>query len=77
MPLIDLRCSMPLMLIMVLVMFGCDQGKPPSQQESVVDQAAQQAVDAIQAPMDKARGVEETLGQAADRTAETVNSAGE
>jgi len=82
MQLIDLRRSMPLMLIMVLVMFGCDQEKPPSQAQpsqpaSVVDQAAQQAVGAIQAPMDKARGVEETLGQAADRTAETVNSAGE
>lgn len=39
---------------------------------SAVDRAAQQAVDAIKTPMDKARGVEGTVNDAADRTTERV-----
>jgi hypothetical protein len=39
---------------------------------SVVDQAVRQSVDAIQTPMDKARGVERTLNEAAGRTADRV-----
>lgn len=72
-------CALP--LIMVLVAFGCEREKPalqsqPPQPASAVDQAAQQAVDAMKMPMDKARSVEGTLDQAAGRTAEMVNSAG-
>jgi len=72
----------PLILILALMAVGCEREKPatqsqPPQPASAVDQAAQQAVDAIKMPMDKARGVEETLEQAADRTAETVNNAGQ
>lgn len=74
--------SFPLILIMALFIFGCEREKPATQSQasqppSAVDQAAQQAVDAIQAPMDKARGVEGMLEQAGDRTAETVNNAGQ
>lgn len=43
-----------------------------SQQPSVVDQAVRQSVDAIQTPMDKARGVEGALNEAAGRTADRV-----
>jgi len=77
------RCAFPVLLLMMALMsFGCEGEKPasqsrPPQPASVVEQAAQEAVDAMKAPMDKARGVEETLEQAADRTAETLNNAGE
>lgn len=82
MQLFGCRSSFLLILMMALMIWGCEGEKPAVQSQapqppSAVDQAAQQAVDAIQAPMDKARGVEETLGQAADRTAETLNNAGE
>ena len=47
------------------------QSSPASPQpNTVVDQAAQQAVDAIKTPMDKARGVEDVLKEAAERTEE-------
>jgi hypothetical protein len=48
------------------------QSSPPT---GVVEQTAQQAVDAIRTPMDKARSVEGTLEQAAGRTAEQVQGA--
>ena len=41
-----------------------------SQPVGKVEQAVQQTVEGIKGPMDKARGVEGTLGQAAERTAE-------
>ena len=41
-----------------------------SQPAGKVEQAVQQTVEGIKGPMDKARGVEGTLGQAAERTAE-------
>ena len=47
------------------------QSVPASPQPSaVVDQAAQEVTDAIKTPMDKARGVEDVLKNAAERTAE-------
>ena len=45
---------------------------PPPQPASTVDRAAQESVEAIKTPMDKARGVENTLGESADRTADRV-----
>ncbi len=56
---------------------GCQRETPveksqASQSPSVVDQAVRQSVDAIQTPMDKARGVERTLSDAAGRTADRV-----
>jgi hypothetical protein len=48
----------------------------PLQPASAVDQAAQQAVDAVNIPMNKARAVEGTLGKAADRQADEVRDAG-
>jgi hypothetical protein len=79
------------MLVSVLVLLfvkgsvglhGCQRETPaekaqPPQPASNVDRAAQQAVDAIKTPMDKARGVEGTLEQAAERQAETVRNAGQ
>jgi hypothetical protein len=42
---------------------------------SAVDQAAQQAIDSIKTPMDKARAVEGTLEKSAESTAEKVKEA--
>ena len=75
------RGSCVLLVILGLMMLGCERENPaaqsqPSQPASAVDQAAQQAVDVVKTPMDKARGVEGTLEQSAGSTAETVNNAG-
>ena len=57
---------------------GCQRENPveklqnPQPSSSVVDQAVRQSVDIIQTPMDKARGVEETLSEAAARTADRI-----
>jgi hypothetical protein len=48
------------------------QNSPPT---GVVEQTAQQAVDASKTPMDKARSVEGTLKQAAGRAAEQTQGA--
>lgn len=67
-------------LLVVLGLQGCQRDTPaekaqPPQPTSTVDQAAQQAVDAIKSPMDEARGVEGTLGQKANRTADRAKEA--
>ena len=41
----------------------------------MIDQAVQQTVEGIKGPMDKARGVEDTLEKASERTAEQVQGA--
>jgi hypothetical protein len=69
-----------LAFLVVAGLYACQQEAPtekssPPQPTSAVDQAAQQAVDAIKTPMDKARSVEGTLEQAAGRTAEQVQGA--
>lgn len=56
---------------------GCQRETPveksqASQPASVIDQAVRQSVDVIQTPMDKARGVEGALSEAAGRTVEQV-----
>ena len=51
-----------------------EQSRSP-QPPSAIERAAQQSIDAIKSPMDKARGVEETLSDAAERTAERVKEA--
>ncbi len=63
-------------ITMVLIGFSaCQRDKTAeqpgaSQPAGRVEQAVQQTVEGIKGPMDKARGVEGTLGQAAERTAE-------
>ena len=69
-----------LAFLVVTGLCACQQEAPtekssPPQPISAVDQAAQQAVDAIKTPMDKARSVEGTLEQAAGRTAEQTQGA--
>ncbi len=64
-------------VVLIAGMLGCQRETPaektqPPQPASAVDQAAQQAVDAIKTPMDKARGVEGTLEKAAEQTADRV-----
>jgi hypothetical protein len=66
--------------LLIASAFGCQRETPtektqPPQPASAVDQAAQQAVDAVKTPMDKARGVEGTLEKSAERTADRVNEA--
>jgi hypothetical protein len=69
------------LVLLIVGLQGCQRETPaekaqPPQSASSVDRAAQQAVDAIKTPMDKARGAEGTLEQAAERQAETVKDAG-
>ncbi|HEV8328360.1 MAG TPA: hypothetical protein VGQ08_12835 [Nitrospiraceae bacterium] len=70
-------CSTPCARRLWIRLSACQQETPAEkaqspQPDSAVDRAAQQAVDAIKTPMDKARGVEDTLGEAAERTADRV-----
>ena len=67
-------------LVLVAGIFACQRETPAEkaqspQPDSSVDRAAQQAVDAIKTPMDKARGVKSTLEQSAGRTGEEINKA--
>lgn len=71
-----------LILVLIIGLHGCqrethvEKSQTP-QSSSVVDQAVRQSVDAIQTPMDKARGVERTLNEAAGHTADRVQEAGQ
>lgn len=69
-----------LVLLVVTGLYACQQEastekSSPPQPASAVDQAAQQAVDAIKTPMDKARSVEGTLEQPAGRAAQQMQGA--
>jgi len=71
-------------LMSTVGILGCQQETPAgktgaqdNQPTSAVDQAAQQAIDSIRTPMDKARGVEGTLHKAAENTADKVKEAGQ
>ncbi|HBR50986.1 MAG TPA: hypothetical protein DEA71_12975 [Nitrospira sp.] len=71
-----------LILVLMIGLDGCQRETPVEksqapQSSSVVDQAVRQSVDAIQTPMDKARGVERTLNEAAGHTADRVQEAGQ
>lgn len=69
---------LPLSILgLVIGLNGCQRETPveksqATQPSSAVEQAVRQSVDAIQTPMDKARGVERTLNDAAGRTADRV-----
>jgi hypothetical protein len=76
------RRSQFLLLVYVVLIAGisgCQRETPAektgsqnNQPTGAVEQAAQEAVDSVKTPMDKARGVEGTLGEAAERTADRV-----
>jgi hypothetical protein len=69
------------MCVLALGVSGCQRENPVERSQasqpssSIVDQTVRQSVDAIQTPMDKARGVEGTLNDAAARTADRVQEA--
>lgn len=74
------RTSLLTILVLTLGLSGCQREssveksqapKPPS----AVDQVIRETVDVIQTPMDKARGVEGTLRDAASRTADRAQEA--
>ena len=65
--------------VMVGVM-GCWQeasktSAPPAPSKSATESTGQAVVDSIKAPLDKARGVEGTLKDAADKTADQAKDA--
>jgi hypothetical protein len=69
-------------VILIVGTVGCQQETPTgeagtqnNQPAGVVEQAAQQAINSINTPMDKARGVEGTLEKSAEQTAEKVKEA--
>ena len=73
-----------LLVYMVLIVgaVGCQQETPAgktgvqnNQPAGIVERTAQQAIDSIKAPMDKARGVEGTLEKSAEQTADKVKEA--
>ena len=66
-------------VVLIVGIVGCQRETPTektgaqnTQPVGVVDQAAQQAIDSIKTPMDKARGVEGTLEKAGEQTADKV-----
>ena len=71
-----------LLLIYVFLIVGiggCQRETPAektgtqnNQPTGAVEQTAQQAVDSVETPIDKARGVESTLEKAAEQTADKV-----
>ena len=78
------RSHLLLLVFVVLIVgiIGCQQETPAektgaqnTQPVGAVEQAAQQAIDSIKTPIDKARGVEGTLEKAAEQTADKVKEA--
>ena len=78
------RSRFPLLVYVVLIVgiAGCQRETPAgktkaqnNQPAGAVEQAAQQAIDSIKTPMDKARGVEGTLEKSAEQTADKVREA--
>ena len=75
---IGFRRVLPLLILVPMIeVSGCQRENPAEKSQarqpaSAVEQAVRQSVDAIQTPMDKARGVEGTLNDAASRTADRV-----
>ena len=66
-------------VVLLTGMVGCQQETPAGKTEAqnnkptgAVEQAAQQAIESINTPLDKARGVESTLEKSAEQTAEKV-----
>ena len=69
-------------VVLIVGTVGCQQetpaGKTGAQNNHPareVEHAAQQAIDSIKTPMDKARGVEGTLEKSAEQTAQKVKEA--
>jgi hypothetical protein len=69
-------------MVLIVGTVGCQQETPSgktgaqnNQPTGAVEQAAQQAIDSINTPLNKARGVEGTLEKSAERTAEKVKEA--
>ena len=78
------RSHLLLLVYMALIVgtVGCQQETPAgksgaqnNQPAGAVEQAAQQAIDSIKTPMDKARGVEGTLEKSAEQMADKVKEA--
>ena len=61
-----------LMAVVLVGLVGCNQESPAGK---ATEAAGQAAVDAIKMPIDKARGVEDTLEKAAEQTADKVKEA--
>ena len=66
-------------VVLIVGIVGCQQETPAEKTETqnnqptrAVEQAAQQAINSIKTPMDKARGVEGTLEKAAEQTADKI-----
>jgi hypothetical protein len=79
-----MKPSVPCCLSMTLravVFLACKRSKTTEQSNAlqpagVIDRTVQETVEGIKGPMDKARGVEEMLGQDAERTAEQASQTG-
>jgi hypothetical protein len=60
-------------MTMMMLLAGCSKPKPPEKERPVEPQATQLR-DAIQAPIDKAKGVEKTLQDAADQQRAAIDA---
>jgi len=77
-----MKQGLKLLFLTALVLAACQRedsagkvGSQTPQPTGMIDQAVQQTVEGIKGPMDKARGVEDTLEKASERTAEQVQGA--
>ena len=69
-------------VVLIVGVVGCQRETPAektgvqsNQPAGAVEQAAQQTIDSIKIPMDKARGVEGTFQKSAEQTADKVKEA--
>ena len=66
------RDVVALIAVALVGLIGCKQESPAGK---ATEAAGQAAVDAIKAPIDKARGVEDTLEKSAEQTADEIKKA--
>ncbi|HZC68580.1 MAG TPA: hypothetical protein VE201_08195, partial [Nitrospirales bacterium] len=71
-----LTCRLSLLLsgLALVGMIGCGQ-EAPTGKAGAPDSTGQAIVDSVKTPLDKAHQVEDKLGKAADKTADTVKEA--
>lgn len=66
----------PLLCCALLLLAGCSKPQPPEKERPVEPQAQSELGRAIQAPLDKAKGVEDQVEQAKEAQDAAIQAAG-